>query len=267
MPVVLASLQVVQTSLYFNSGIDICLTDKRGTAFVTRIMTSYLRYAHFLSNIHLVICDMDGLLLDTERLSEDSFRQTSSLFDLAFDTKLFSALTGQSGLAHRQILAHYLPDEIDTIAFDRHWKQIYDDSLSEDVPVKPVAADFLQDIQQAEVPVAVATSSSTDKAIGQLTRAGLMPFLDLITGGDQVTHAKPDPEIYQKVMTVFGAVSQQVLVLEDSNNGVRAGLAAGAKTIQIPDRLPPDPVFLDSPDYHKADSLAAVRSALSVETC
>ena len=91
--------------------------------------------------------------------------------------------------------------------------------------------------------------------------------MDLITGGDQVSQAKPDPEIYQKVMTVFGVDSQQVLVLEDSNNGVRAGLAAGAKTVQIPDRLPPDPAFLDSPDYHKADSLAAVRSALSVETC
>ena len=230
-------------------------------------MTSYLRYAHFLSDIHLVICDMDGLLLDTERLSEDSFRQASSLFDLSFDIELFAALTGQSGLAHRQILANYMPDEIDTVAFDCHWKQIYYDSLSEDVPVKPAAAGFLKDIRQANVPVAVATSSCTDKAIGQLTRAGLAPFLDLITGGDKVSKAKPDPEIYQKVITVFGVDSQQVMVLEDSNNGVRAGLAAGAKTVQIPDRLPADPAFLDSPNYHKAHSLSAVRSALSVETC
>lgn len=230
-------------------------------------MTSYLRYTHFLSDIHLVICDMDGLLLDTERLSEDSFRKASSLFDLAFDIELFTALTGQSGPAHRQILAARLPDEIDAVAFDRHWKQIYFDSLSEDVPVKPKAADFLHNIQQTDVPVAVATSSHTDKAIDQLTRAGLAPFLDLIKGGDQVSQAKPDPEIYQKVITFFGADSQQVLVLEDSNNGVRAGLAAGAKTIQIPDRLPADQAFLASPDYHKADSLAAVSRALAVVTC
>ena len=93
---------------------------------------------------------MDGLLLDTERLSEDSFKQASSLFDLAFDTELFVALTGQSGQAHRQILANYLPGEIDAVAFDRLWKQIYHDSLSEDVPVKPMAEDFLQNIQQAD---------------------------------------------------------------------------------------------------------------------
>ena len=243
------------------------LTGKRCAAFVIRIMTSYLRYTHFLSDIHLVICDMDGLLLDTERLSEDSFRRASSLFDLDFDTELFAALTGLSGPAHRKILSTHLPDEVDVVAFERQWKQIYFDSLSEDVPVKPMAADFLKNIRRAAVPAAVATSSHTDKAIDQLTRAGLVPFLDLITGGDQVSQAKPNPEIYQRVMTAFGVDSQHVLVLEDSNNGVRAGLAAGAKTVQIPDRLPPDPAFSESADYHKADSLAAVGRALKVVPC
>ena len=119
-------------------------------------MTSYLRYTHFLSDIHLVICDMDGLLLDTERLSEDSFKRASSLFDLDFDNELFAALTGLSGPAHRKILSTHLPDEVDVVAFERQWKQIYFDSLSEDVPVKPLAADFLKNIRQAAVPVAVA---------------------------------------------------------------------------------------------------------------
>ena len=130
-----------------------------------------------------------------------------------------------------------------------------------------MAAEFLQNIQETGVPLAVATSSHTDKASDQLTRAGLALFLDLITGGDQVSEAKPSPEIYQRVMTAFAVDAQQVLVLEDSNNGVRAGLAAGAKTIQIPDRLPSDPAFSASADYHKATSLAAVISDLSVVTC
>lgn len=243
------------------------MTDKGGADFVISIMKSYLRYAHFLCDIQLVICDMDGLLLDTERLSEDSFRQASLLFDLAFDTELFSALTGQSGPAHRQILATHLPNKVDALTFDLHWKKIYHDSLSENVPVKPMAAEFLQNIQETGVPLAVATSSHTDKAIDQLTRAGLALFLDLITGGDQVCQAKPSPEIYQRVMTAFAVDAQQVLVLEDSNNGVRAGLAAGAKIVQIPDRLPADPAFFASAHYHKADSLAAVGSDLKVVTC
>ena len=59
---------------------------------------------------------MDGLLLDTERLSEDSFRRARSLFDLDFDTELFAALTGLSGPAHRKILSTHLPDEVDVVA-------------------------------------------------------------------------------------------------------------------------------------------------------
>ena len=210
---------------------------------------------------------MDGLLLDTERLSEDSFRQASLLFDLAFNAELFVALTGQSGSAHRKILDTHLPEEVDAVAFDLQWKQIYHESLSENVPVKPMAADFLKFIQQVAVPVAVATSSHTDKAIVQLTRAGLAPFLELIVGGDKVRQAKPSPEIYKKVISAFAVDAQQVLVLEDSNNGVLAGLGAGAKTLQIPDRLPADPCFSSCADYHKVDSLAEVKSALTVVTC
>ena len=48
---------------------------------------------------------------------------------------------------------------------------------------------------------------------------------------------------------------------------MRAGLAAGAKTVKIPDRLPPDPIFYESANYHKTDSLAAVGRALKVVTC
>ena len=230
-------------------------------------MGSFLRYTHFLCDIHLVICDMDGLLLDTEILSEDSFRQASSMFDMAFNSDLFAALTGRSGSAHQQILIAYLPDEIDANSFDQLWKKIYYDNLAENVPVKLMAADFLRVIQQAAVPIAVATSTHTDKATEQLTRAGLMPFFDLIVGADQVSQAKPSPDIYKKVMATFNADAQQVMVLEDSNNGVWAGLTAGAKTVQIPDRLPPDPCFASCADYHKADSLADVIGALTVVTC
>ena len=160
-------LQWLSESKSFNLALSLILcsglflTDKWCAAFVISIMMSYLRYTHFLSDIHLVICDMDGLLLDTERLSEDSFRQASTLFDLDFDTELFSALTGLSAPAHRKVLSTHLPDEVDVVAFERQWKQIYFDSLSEDVPVKPMAADFLKNIRQGAVPVAVATSSHT----------------------------------------------------------------------------------------------------------
>ena len=251
-----------------SAGIKIhVLTEPGQPAFVNAIMADCLRYPHIPSDIHLVICDMDGLLLDTERLSEDSFRQTSTAFDVAFDERLFSALTGLSGSAHLPVLKAHLPGVIDAAAFDRHWKQIYHGSLAEHVPVMAGAAAFATCVSRAGLPFAVATSSRTDKATDQLSRAGLAPYFDLIIGGDQVEDAKPHPAIYHKVISSFGVEAAQVLVLEDSNNGVRAGLAAGANVVQIPDRLVPDPAFAGQPRYHRQDSLAAVRACLTVAAC
>ena len=231
------------------------------------MMATCFHYPHFSTALRLVICDMDGLLLDTERLSEDSFRQTSTAFRLSFDADLFAALTGLSGPAHLPVLAAHLPSQIDAAAFDKFWKQTYHNHLADEVPVIADAQAFVRFIHQAGVPVAVATSSRTDKAADQLSRAGLASYLDMIVGGDQVKQAKPHPEIYHKVISSFHLQADQVLVLEDSNNGVRAGLAAGANVVQIPDRLTPDPTFLDRACYHRQDSLSQLRSHLTVATC
>lgn len=243
------------------------LTDISLPAFDNPIMTACLHYPHFSSALHLVICDMDGLLLDTERLSEDSFRQTSTAFKLDFDDSLFAALTGLSGPAHLPVLKAHLPRHIEAAAFDKLWKQTYHNSLANEVPVKDQAAAFVSHIKATGVCVAVATSSRTDKAVDQLTKVGLASYFDLIVGGDQVSKAKPHPEIYHKVISSFHLQAEQVLVLEDSNNGARAGLAAGANVIQVPDRLPPDPAFANLPSYDRQDSLKQVQAHLSVAAC
>ena len=210
---------------------------------------------------------MDGLLLDTERLSEDSFRQTSTAFKLSFDADLFAGLIGLSGPAHLPVLAAHLPRHIDAAAFDKYWKQTYHNHLAKDVPVMAEAQAFVSFIHQAGVPLAVATSSRTDKAADQLSRAGLASYFDLIIGGDQVQQAKPHPEIYHRVISSFHLPAERVLVLEDSNNGVRAGLAAGANVVQIPDRLTPDPAFQDRASYHRQASLSQLQAHLTVATC
>ncbi len=85
---------------------------------------------------------MDGLLLDTERLSEQSFRACCEQFNLGFDAALFAELTGQSGPAHLRILNRYLPDIAEE--FDSRWKQIYHELLADGVPVKAGIPAFLE---------------------------------------------------------------------------------------------------------------------------
>ncbi len=204
----------------------------------------------------LVICDMDGLLLDTEALSYKSFVRCSADFNLPVNADLFAELTGRSGPEHRQIFSRYLGER--GLDFDLRWKQIYACYLDKDVPVKNNAKKILSVLSQEGYRLALATSSHSEKAREQLMRAGLYRYFSLIKGGDEVASAKPAPDIYLAVMAEQGVIGAHSLILEDSNHGVRAGLAAGGHVIQIPDMLPASPEFLPHPRYLLKDSLAEV---------
>ena len=63
----------------------------------------------------------------------------------------------------------------------------------------------------------------------------MLPYFQFVLAGDQVKVAKPDPEIYVKTCEMLGRRPEEVLVLEDSWNGVRSAHAAGTPVILIPD--------------------------------
>jgi len=201
-----------------------------------------------------VICDMDGPLLDTERLSEQSFTECCKAFNLKFNAQLFAELTGQSGSAHLRILGKFMPDTAQE--FDSRWKQIYHQMLAEGVPVKAGIPEFLAKMQDADITLAVATSSRTEKAEDYLGRAGLAGYFGYILGSDLVCYAKPAPDVYLLALEKLGLPAASAMVLEDSNNGVTAALASHIRTIHMPDRQTTALAFADNALYHLADNLA-----------
>lgn len=201
-----------------------------------------------------IICDMDGLLLDTERLSELSFRRCCREFDLPFYPTLFAELTGQTSAAHLDILRHHLADI--SVSFDHRWKQIYHEMLADHVPIKPQIPEMLARFKDRNIQLAVATSSQTDHARNHLKHAGLIDFFSQISGSDLVDKGKPAPDIYLLTLDKLQLPASACIVLEDSNNGVKAGLASGMRTIHIPDRQIPLPEFADNALYVVADTPA-----------
>ena len=216
------------------------------------------------SQIEAVIFDMDGLLLDTETLSFESFIATAARYDLDVGIDDYRDMIGLNAATGIDILRAMLPQHIDAVAFKNEWLDVYRQLLLDDVPVKAGAHAFLASLHEMDMPRAVATSSSGQKARAILQKTGLMCYIQRVTGGDEVPTGKPAPDVYLDAAHKLGIGTGDCLALEDSNNGTTAALAAGMKVIQIPD-LAPSNRLPNPPDFQICTSLAEAASLIGLE--
>ena len=182
-----------------------------------------------------VLLDMDGLLLDTEKVAQRAFFSSCERVDFFCHIDDYAQLTGHGSVLRDKLLANILPKDIDIKAFNHHWWESFHHILSEEVPVKKGAMEFLEYVYSQDIKIVVATSSFTESAEMLLSRAKLRPFIGLIVGGDQVKNAKPAPDIYLKAASSVNVPAQNCMAFEDSDVGTMAAHAAGVPVVQIPD--------------------------------
>lgn len=113
------------------------------------------------------------------------------------------------------------------------------DRLANMVPIKTGAREFLDELRQRGIPLAVATSSRTPHAVRHLGQAGLLDLFDTIVTRDDVENPKPHPEPYLLAASRLAVTPGRALAVEDSHSGVRAAHAAGMQTIMVPDLVGP----------------------------
>lgn len=189
-----------------------------------------------------VIFDMDGLLLDSERIALAAFVEACEHFDLGEQKDLFMRCVGTNATLGEAVLRQGLHGKADHLEFGRVWDARYAEAISSGpIPLKPGVLEFLDELREAGIPRAVATSTASARAREKLQRAGVLAKFDAIVGGDQVRESKPHPEIYMAAAAALGVKPEKCLALEDSENGVRSALGASMTVVQIPDLVEPSP--------------------------
>ena len=193
-----------------------------------------------------VIFDMDGLLLDSEKLAFDTFCSACQQLELPDLSEVFNQCIGTNSTKGAQILKEGLKGITDDEEFNSVWNKKYK-ALTENksVPLKLGVIEILQHLVHLNIPRAVATSTRTEFAKSKLKHSGIINFFKFIIGGDQVNRSKPDPDIYLKASSELSVSPEDCLAFEDSENGVRSAVSAGMTVIQIPDLVKPNEKLLE----------------------
>lgn len=194
-----------------------------------------------MGSVKAVIFDMDGLLLDTEKLLVRCWIQAAN--EAGFPMKLEHALSIRS--LHRSFAIPYLQglfgDAFDYRKIRSHRMELMNEHLADKAPeLKKGAAELLEFLNERKIPAAVATATDYERTRDYLTRAGIFGCFDKIVCATMVERGKPEPDIYIYAAKQLGLETCECVALEDSPNGVKSAAAAGCKTIMIPDLTEPD---------------------------
>jgi len=209
-----------------------------GNLWVRPVVSSPMN--RMMDSVRAVIFDMDGVMLDTEPLERENFRRAAADFGRTINDDIYSQVVGRNSFDTKEFFESAYGAEFPYEDIRARWREYtYAHTDRFGVERKPGIGELLDRISALRLPMAVATSTKRDRALGLLEHSGLLPYFSAIVGGDEVQNGKPDPEIFLTAAARLGAESQYCLVFEDSAYGIRAAHAAGMIPILVPDTVQP----------------------------
>lgn len=182
------------------------------------------------------IFDLDGVLCFTDKYHFRAWKALADRLGIPFDENVNDRLRGVSRMASLEIIlslgsASYSEEE--KAAFAEEKNELYRTFLKGMTPsdITQEVRSTLDELRRRGYRLAIGSSSKNTPLI--LERTDMAKYFDAVSDGNNITHSKPDPEVFLKAAEFLGLRPEECYVVEDAETGIDAGSAGGFSTIGI----------------------------------
>jgi len=191
------------------------------------------------------IFDMDGLLIDSERIIMQACIAAASEFGIAYTPSDYVELIGRAAPDSTRIMTAQLGGEAQFKQVIQRVDELLNDEANH-FPLKAGALEIIQHFHAQNIPCGVASSSYQPVIKHRLSQVGIIQYFNAITSGDEVQRGKPHPDIYLLALEKLGIAAKDSIAFEDSEFGARAAIAAGLNVVVVPDLKQPSEFVIEN---------------------
>ncbi len=192
-----------------------------------------------MSNLSTVLFDVDGVLLDTEKIYQTCWLQGAQQMGYVMQPQQALQLRSLDSRLASELFEKWYKTAQAYPLIRAARKQLMADYLKKHpLCLKPGVLDALRALENRQIGLAVVTASDYEKAILFLQDVGIASYFTHIISTKMVSKGKPFPDVYKYACEQLKVLPQECYAIEDSPNGVKAAHTAGCHTIMIPDLTP-----------------------------
>ncbi len=184
--------------------------------------------------LRAVTFDLDGLMFNSEELYQEVGATLLARRGKKITSELLDQMMGRQAHIALGVMIdwHQLDATPEQLAAE--CAEIFVDLLPARLQPMPGLLDLLASLERAGIPKAIGTSSGREFVRSALALFDLEPRFAFILTAEDIEHGKPAPDIYLEAARRHGVTSLEMLVLEDSQNGCAAAVAAGTYAVAVP---------------------------------
>lgn len=183
-----------------------------------------------------VISDMDGVILDSEKLYVRFWCEAANFYGYPMQTHHALSIRSMARPFAIERLKGYFGENFDYHAVHDKRIELMDKYIEQNgIEAKAGAKQLLEYLKDKNIKIALATATRPERTKVYLERVGLYEYFDEIVCASMVKKGKPEPDIYLYAAEKLGLKPSECIALEDSQNGIKSASSAGCITVMVPD--------------------------------